>query len=91
MQLTGLINLIKYSGRGGDTHMKCNFAIGKSCKILTVKCVDPDRCSFQITSESFEASRLESNERLKALTPLVQSCIADKYYSGRKVWRDEDA
>lgn len=59
---------------------------GNKCRILITNKCPGAACSFFKTQEHHKQSCRNAIIRLQSLEKVEQQYIADKYYSGKKVW-----
>lgn len=69
-----------------QSDIDCVYARAKGCAGLRVGCI-PTLCKFKLSKQEAEDSLERSHERLRALSPSLQTYIAKKYYGGKKVWK----
>lgn len=69
--------------------LNCVSDDGGRCSALdTKKCTTG--CSFYMNKFQKAESDAKAAERLNSLSESKQECIAEKYYAGKMVWRDNE-
>lgn len=65
----------------------CRYNEGRDCAILKTKSCD--NCKFTQTQTQHNSSITKCHKRIANLRNIEQESIAEKYYNGKKPWKNK--